>query len=69
VFCGQVLHAWGMTEMSPLGTSCTLKGKHLSLPRAHQYDVLYKQGRAIYGVDMMLLVRETQSHISINIYM
>jgi 3-(methylthio)propionyl---CoA ligase len=28
-----VLHAWGMTEMSPLGTLCTLKNKHLKLPR------------------------------------
>ena len=25
----EVLHAWGMTEMSPLGTVCTLKNKHL----------------------------------------
>ena len=25
----EVLHAWGMTEMSPLGTLCTLKNKHL----------------------------------------
>jgi long-subunit acyl-CoA synthetase (AMP-forming) len=24
----EVLHAWGMTEMSPLGTLCTLKNKH-----------------------------------------
>ena len=24
----QVLHAWGMTEMSPIGTVCTLKPKH-----------------------------------------
>ena len=29
----QVLHAWGMTEMSPLGTVCTLKPKHLALER------------------------------------
>ena len=29
----QVLHAWGMTEMSPLGTVCTLKAKHLALRR------------------------------------
>jgi fatty-acyl-CoA synthase len=28
-----VLHAWGMTEMSPLGTLCTLKNKHLALPK------------------------------------
>ena len=23
-----VVHAWGMTEMSPLGTVCNLLGKH-----------------------------------------
>jgi acyl-CoA synthetase (AMP-forming)/AMP-acid ligase II len=28
-----VIHAWGMTEMSPLGTACTFKGKHLAKPR------------------------------------
>ncbi len=39
----KVLHAWGMTEMSPLGTSCTLKGKHLDLPQQYKYNVLYKQ--------------------------
>ncbi|MDB5847769.1 MAG: long-chain fatty acid--CoA ligase, partial [Rhodoferax sp.] len=32
----EVLHAWGMTEMSPLGTLCTLKNKHLSLPKDEQ---------------------------------
>jgi long-subunit acyl-CoA synthetase (AMP-forming) len=29
----QVLHAWGMTEMSPLGTVCTFKPKHLQQPQ------------------------------------
>ena len=50
-----VLHAWGMTEMSPLGTLCTLKNKHQALPRDEQMKVLQKQGRAIYGVDMKIV--------------
>lgn len=50
-----VLHAWGMTEMSPLGTLCTLKNKHLKLPKEQQMQLLMKQGRAIYGVDMKIV--------------
>jgi fatty-acyl-CoA synthase len=48
-------HAWGMTEMSPLGTLCTLKGKQLSLPPEQQFALLCKQGRVIYGVDMKIV--------------
>jgi fatty-acyl-CoA synthase len=51
----EVLHAWGMTEMSPLGTLCTLKNKHLDLPKEEQMKILLKQGRAIYGVDMKIV--------------
>ena len=51
----EVLHAWGMTEMSPLGTLCTLKNKHLSLSKDEQMRVRMKQGRAIYGVDMKIV--------------
>ena len=50
-----VLHAWGMTEMSPLGTLCTLKNKHLSLPMAQQDAIRLKQGRAIFGLDMKIV--------------
>ena len=50
-----VLHAWGMTEMSPLGTLCTLKNKHLSLPADAQMKIRMKQGRAIYGIDMKIV--------------
>jgi len=50
-----VLHAWGMTEMSPLGTLCTLKNKHLSLPPEAQMKLRLKQGRAIFGVDMKIV--------------
>ncbi|MEY4644646.1 MAG: hypothetical protein RLZZ596_1477 [Pseudomonadota bacterium] len=51
----EVLHAWGMTEMSPLGTVCTLKNSHLKLPVAEQLKIRLKQGRAIYGVDMKIV--------------
>ena len=50
-----VLHAWGMTEMSPLGTLCTLKNKHLSLPAEDQMKLRLKQGRCIFGVDMKIV--------------
>lgn len=53
-----VLHAWGMTEMSPLGTLCTLKNKHLSLPKDERMKILLKQGRAIFGVDMKIVDAE-----------
>ncbi|MBS0608755.1 MAG: long-chain-fatty-acid--CoA ligase, partial [Proteobacteria bacterium] len=50
-----VLHAWGMTEMSPLGTLCTLKNKHLALGKDEQMHILQKQGRAVYGVEMKIV--------------
>ena len=51
----EVLHAWGMTEMSPLGTLCTLKNKHLGMSKDEQMKIRLKQGRAIYGVDMKIV--------------
>ncbi len=51
----EVLHAWGMTEMSPLGTLCTLKNKHLKQSPEEQLAVRLKQGRAIFGVDMKIV--------------
>ena len=50
-----VLHAWGMTEMSPLGTLCTLKEKHKDLPEEDKMKLRVKQGRAIFGVDMKIV--------------
>jgi 3-(methylthio)propionyl---CoA ligase len=50
-----VLHAWGMTEMSPLGTLCTLKNKDLAKSPDEQMKIRLKQGRAIYAVDMKIV--------------
>ena len=51
----EVLHAWGMTEMSPLGTLCTLKNKHLTMSKEEQMKIRLKQGRAIFGVDLKIV--------------
>jgi fatty-acyl-CoA synthase len=51
----EVIHAWGMTEMSPLGTLCKLKAKHQDLPVDSQRQILEKQGKVIYGVDMEIV--------------
>jgi fatty-acyl-CoA synthase len=51
----QVVHAWGMTEMSPLGTTCGLTSRHAALSPEEQRKVLRKQGHAIYGVDMRIV--------------
>ena len=50
-----VLHAWGMTEMSPLGTVNTPKGKHLDLSAAERDKLRLNQGRPIFGVDMKIV--------------
>ena len=51
----EVLHAWGMTEMSPIGTVCTLKGTQAGLSADEKLAVQAKQGRAVYGVDMKIV--------------
>jgi fatty-acyl-CoA synthase len=50
-----VLHAWGMTEMSPLGTVNTFKKKHLALPLEERDRIRLKQGRNIFGVELKIV--------------
>lgn len=51
----RVIHAWGMTEMSPVGTASRLKTKHKDLPEAERLRLLQKQGRVPFGVDMRII--------------
>ncbi|MGH9577676.1 MAG: AMP-binding protein, partial [Terriglobales bacterium] len=51
----QTLHAWGMTEMSPLGTACSLRSCHDALSLDARNAILTKQGRAVFGVDMKIV--------------
>ncbi|MCG2841010.1 long-chain-fatty-acid--CoA ligase [Sandaracinobacter sp. RS1-74] len=50
-----VCHAWGMTEMTPLGTIGSLSADALKLPREKQIDLKCKQGRGIFGVELKLV--------------
>ena len=51
----ELIHAWGMTEMSPLGTVAALKAKHSSLDRPAQLAVKLKQGRPAFSVEMKIV--------------
>ena len=50
----EVIHAWGMTEMSPLGTACTLKPEYAALSGDERLDVQQKQGHAPFMVEMKI---------------
>jgi len=50
-----VIHAWGMTETSPLATIGTPLPEHTFLDRQARYDVQALQGRAIYGVELRIV--------------
>ncbi len=51
----RVLHAWGMTELSPLGTLNTFKDKHFSMTEEQRFAIQQKQGRVIFGVEMKII--------------
>ena len=50
----EVRHAWGMTEMSPLGSLGALKPEHLHLSNSEQLSIKEKQGFPPYGVEMKI---------------
>lgn len=51
----RVLHAWGMTETSPLATACNPPGSGSGAPNVQRIDLLAKQGRTSYGVDIKIV--------------
>ncbi len=51
----EVRHAWGMTEMSPIGTSCSLGKKQAALPIDEQLALKTSQGRVVFGVEMRIV--------------
>jgi fatty-acyl-CoA synthase len=50
-----VIHAWGMSETSPVATVGNLLPKHRGLSGAEQVDIQVKQGRVVYGVELKIL--------------
>ncbi len=51
----EMIHAWGMTEMSPIGTTGKLKHATMSLDREAQLKLKEKQGRSPYLVEMKIV--------------
>ena len=49
------IHAWGMTEMSPLGTVCRLKPEMKQRSRAERTEVKTKQGVPVFGVELKIV--------------
>jgi 3-(methylthio)propionyl---CoA ligase len=50
----EVIHAWGMTEMSPLGTACTFKPEYAALAGDARLDIQQKQGQSPFMVEMKI---------------
>jgi fatty-acyl-CoA synthase len=54
VYGVEVIHAWGMTEMSPLGSLCTMKPEYAGLSGDARLDIQQKQGHPPFGVEMKI---------------
>lgn len=57
-FNAETIHAWGMTELSPLGTIGTKLPRHDTLDPEAWMTLNLKQGRTIYGVEMRVIDAE-----------
>ncbi|MCB2040657.1 MAG: 3-(methylthio)propionyl-CoA ligase [Burkholderiaceae bacterium] len=56
-----LIHAWGMSETSPLASIGTLLDKHRDLPLEQRFDLQVKQGRAIFGVEIEIFGEDGQA--------
>ncbi|MDZ7601403.1 MAG: long-chain-fatty-acid--CoA ligase [Hoeflea sp.] len=56
----EVIHAWGMTEMSPLGTLCSLKPEYSHLTGEAKLDIQAKQGHPPFTVEMKITNDENE---------
>ncbi|MEZ5451325.1 MAG: long-chain-fatty-acid--CoA ligase [Thiothrix sp.] len=50
----ETIHAWGMTELSPVGTVNHLLKKHEQLPEDEQHKLRVSQGRPLFGIELRL---------------
>jgi fatty-acyl-CoA synthase len=51
----RVCHAWGMTELSPVGTCGSFKTAQMMLPDEQRYRYQASQGRAVFGVELKIV--------------
>lgn len=50
-----VIHAWGMTELSPMGTVNSMNRYMAGLSQEERYQLQTKQGRPIYGIEIRIV--------------
>ena len=50
-----LIHAWGMTEMSPLGTANVKTLAMANMPLDERYKIQLKQGKPVFGVEMKIV--------------
>jgi fatty-acyl-CoA synthase len=50
-----IIHGWGMTEMSPVGSLTQMTPEERALPFDDQMDIKSRQGRRIFGVEMKIV--------------
>jgi 3-(methylthio)propionyl---CoA ligase len=50
----EIVHAWGMTETSPIGTMCTLSADAQALSVQQQTSLRLKQGRTVFGIELKI---------------
>lgn len=60
VFGSRVVHAWGMTEISPIGTVCNPLPKHRDASLEERLDLQARQGRAPFGVTLRIVDSDGQ---------
>ena len=49
-----LMHGWGMTEMSPLGTATTKTAEMDNIDLESRYNLQQRQGKTFYGVEMII---------------
>ncbi|MDQ1743419.1 MAG: hypothetical protein QOE23_1758, partial [Pseudonocardiales bacterium] len=58
-----ITQAWGMTELSPLGTVCSMRAEHAGLPEEQKADIRTTAGIAPAGVEMRIVDPETREEL------
>ncbi len=61
VYAVRVIHAWGMTETSPIGAVNQFKPVHDALAPAERYRLQARQGRALFGLEMRIETDEGEA--------
>ncbi len=51
----EVIQGWGMTEMSPLGTTTRFNRGERDLPEEERFALTAKQGRPVFGCEMKIV--------------